>query len=370
MDLLEAMRTTFAAREFTDAPVPDDALIRILDDARFAPSGGNRQGWRVIVVREAATKRALAELAIPTMRRYVAQVAAGENPWNTIHPTKLTQQQIDATVVPTRITDALAKAPVLLVVCIDLSLAASLDSQLARIGVTTGASVYPFVWSLLLAANAEGLGGTLTTFCVGGEPQLQRLLGIPQQFAVAAVVPIGVPVKRLTQLKRKPLAELAVRERFTGEPLVRALDAEAARALGHDRVADITTRGRKSGEPRTTEIWFFRVGPRLYLTGSPGRDRHWLRNLQADPHFTLHLKESARRDLPAFARVVSGAAERRRVLERILAQIDGNTHAEWISGASAEALAATRANHAQIAANRAGALPRWEAESPLVEVRL
>ncbi|HEU4427705.1 MAG TPA: nitroreductase family deazaflavin-dependent oxidoreductase [Myxococcota bacterium] len=161
-----------------------------------------------------------------------------------------------------------------------------------------------------------------------------------------------------------------MRERFAGEPLAPALDADAQAALARDRVADITTRGRKSGLPRRTEIWFFRVQGRLYLTGSPGRDRHWLRNLEAEPHFTLHLKESARRDLPAFARIVTGSAERGRVLARILEQIDGNTRAEWAPGASAAELDALRANHARIAADRASELPRWEAESPLVEVRL
>jgi nitroreductase len=190
-DLLEVMRTTFAARAFSDAPVPDDALLRILDDARFAPSGGNRQGWRVIVVREAETKRALAELARPTMQRYAAQVAAGESPWNTVNPTRLTPAQIEATPVPPVLLDALAKAPVLLVVCVDLAVVASFDSQLPRVGVISGASVYPFVWNLLLAANAEGLGGTLTTFCTGAEPAVQKLLGIPAQFAVAAVLPIA-----------------------------------------------------------------------------------------------------------------------------------------------------------------------------------
>jgi len=370
MDLLEAMRTTFAAREFADVAVPDDALRRMLDDARFAPSGGNRQGWRVIVVREASTKRALAELAIPTMRRYVAQVGAGESPWNTIHPTKLSQQQIDATPVPPRLLDALAKAPVLLVVCVDLALLASFDSQLDRVGVISGASIYPFVWNLLLAANAEGLGGTLTTFCTGAEPQLQRLLGIPEQFAVAAVLPIGVPAKRLTQLKRKPVREFAVRERFGGEPLAPALDAETQAALARDRVVDITTRGRKSGQPRRTEIWFWRAFQRLYLTGSPGHDRHWFRNLRAEPNFTLHLKESAMRDLPAFAREVAGAAERRRVLERILAQIDGNAPDAWAPSVPESGRAAMRANLARIGANRESELPRWEAESPLVEVRL
>ena len=59
MELYDVMRSTFSAREFTSDPVPDATLARILDMARFAPSGGNRQGWKVIVVRDPATKRAL-----------------------------------------------------------------------------------------------------------------------------------------------------------------------------------------------------------------------------------------------------------------------------------------------------------------------
>ena len=368
-DLLEIMRTTFSAREFTAAPVPDDALRRILDDARFAPSGGNRQGWRVIVVRAAETKRALAELALPTMRQYVAQVAAGESPWNTVNATRLTPEQIGGTPVPQRLLDAFARAPVLLVVCVDLAVLASFDSQLDRVGVISGASVYPFVWNLLLAANAEGLGGTLTTFCTGAEPRVQALLGIPERFALAAVLPIGVPLKRLTQLTRKPAHEFATRERFDGAPLAAALDAQAQAALANDRVVDITTRGRTSGEPRRTEIWFWRFRGRFYLTGSPGRARQWYRNLQAEPHFTVHLKQTAQSDLPAFARTVTEPGERRRVLARILELIDGSAPDAWVPSVPEAGRAGMRANLARIAANRGSELPRWEAESPLVEVR-
>jgi deazaflavin-dependent oxidoreductase (nitroreductase family) len=369
-DLLEVMRTTFAAREFDDAPVGDDALRRILDDARFAPSGGNRQGWRVIVVREPTTKRALAELAIPTMQRYVAQTAAGESPWNTIVPTQLTPEQIAAAPVPERLLGALANAPVLLVVCLDLALTAAFDSQLARVGVIGGASVYPFVWNLLLAANAEGLGGTLTTFCTGAEPAVQRLLGIPERFAVAAVVPLGRPRKSLTQLKRRPVEAFATRERFDGAPLAASFAPEVASALANDRVVDITTRGRTSGAPRRTEIWFWRAAGRLYLTSAPGRVPHWYRNLLAEPRFTLHLKESHSANLAAFARAVQGEAERLRLLERILAQIDGNAPDAWFPSVPAAGRPARRAMLAGIAADRAGQLPRWLAASPLVEIRL
>ena len=69
MELYDVMRTTFAAREFTDDPLPDATLAKILDHARFAPSGGNRQGWHVIVVRERATREALAAATVPAAKR-------------------------------------------------------------------------------------------------------------------------------------------------------------------------------------------------------------------------------------------------------------------------------------------------------------
>ena len=88
MELYEVMRTTFAAREYTGDPLPDTVLHEILENARFAPSGGNRQGNRVIVVRDPATRGRLAELAEPAAKRYCAQTEAGESPWNTITPTR------------------------------------------------------------------------------------------------------------------------------------------------------------------------------------------------------------------------------------------------------------------------------------------
>ena len=80
MELDDALRTTFAAREYTDEPLPDAALARILDRARFAPSGGNRQGWHVIVVRDRRTRQALADLTVPAAKRYAAQQEAREGP--------------------------------------------------------------------------------------------------------------------------------------------------------------------------------------------------------------------------------------------------------------------------------------------------
>jgi nitroreductase len=219
MELYDVMRTTFAAREFSDDPLPDTTLFKILDNARFAPSGGNRQGWRVIVVRDHKTREALVALTIPAAKRYAAQQQAGENPWNTIDPTSVDAVTIEQTPVPARLTESLRQAAVVLVVCVDLKVVASTDQNLERIGVISGASIYPFVWNILLSARHEGYGGTITTLAVAQEPQLQELLGIPQHVAVCAIMPLGKPLRQPTKLSRKAVPAFATLERWDGEPL-------------------------------------------------------------------------------------------------------------------------------------------------------
>jgi nitroreductase len=218
MDIYDVMRTTFAAREYTDEPLPDEVLERILDNARFAPSGGNRQGAHVVVIRERATREALAELSLSSARRYTAQAANGESPWNPVHPPKVTAEQIAATEVPGRFTEPLLQAAVVLAVFVNLEVVAAVDQNLDRIGVISGASVYPLIWNILLAARNEGFGGCITTSAVSEEPRVRGLLGVPDTYALAAVLPIGKPVKQLTKLRRESVAELASRERFDGEP--------------------------------------------------------------------------------------------------------------------------------------------------------
>jgi nitroreductase len=217
MDLYDVMRTTAAVREYTDDPLPDEVLMRILDNARFAPSGGNRQGTRVIVVRDKQTREALIELAIPGAKRYIAQLRNGEGPWNPLQPCGVDAQTIANTTVPSQ--SPLREAAVVLVVCVDLSVVAAFDQELDRIGVIPGASVYPFAWNILLAARNEGYGGVLTTAVATEEPRVKQLLGIPENYAVAAALPLGRPVRQLTKLKRRPVAELATNERFDGQPL-------------------------------------------------------------------------------------------------------------------------------------------------------
>ncbi len=216
MELYDVMRTASAVREYTDDPLPDEVLERILDNARFAPTGGNRQGTHAVVVRDPRTRARLAELAVPGARRYIAQLRIGESPWNPLQPCGADAETIAAIEVPS--ASPLRDAPVVLVVCVDLGVVAAFDQDLDRIGLIAGASAYPFVWNILLAARNEGYGGVLTTAAVAEEPRVKELLGIPDDYAIAALLPLGKPVRQLTKLKRKSVTEIASRERFDGEP--------------------------------------------------------------------------------------------------------------------------------------------------------
>jgi len=219
MELSEILRTTAAVREFTDEPVGDDVLWRILDNARFAPSGGNRQGAHIVVVRDQNTRKRLVELMAPAARRYAAQMAVGENPWNTVVPTRVTAGEIAATGVPTHFARPLLTAAALVVVTVDLSVVAATDSELDRVGVVAGGSVYPLAWNVLLAARQEGLGGTFTTMAVAEEPAVQELLHIPEQHAIACIIPLGHPVRQVTRLRRQAVADFVTLESFDGPPL-------------------------------------------------------------------------------------------------------------------------------------------------------
>jgi nitroreductase len=218
MDLYDVMRTTSAVREFTDDPLPDPVLYRIIDNARFAPSGGNRQGTHVTVVRDATVRQRLAALNVPGAQRYFAQLAAGENPWNPVEPSAVPAETIAGTTVPDEFAAPFRRAPVVLVITVDLMCVAAMDQHLDRIGVVSGASVYPLVWNILLAARNEGFGGTLTTMAVPEEGQIRDLLGIPDTHAVAALVPLGKPRKQLSKLRRRPVEEFTTRDRFDGPP--------------------------------------------------------------------------------------------------------------------------------------------------------
>ena len=217
MELTDVMRTTFSCRDWTDEPVSDETIHGILDVARFAPNGGNRQGWHVIVVKDKAIREQFVPLVKPTTSVYVAQSIAGEAPWNAVHPTSVDIEAAIAADPDFPGLEAMVDAPCVLVVTVDLSVVASFDKDLERVGVISGASIYPFVWSILLASRNAGLGGVLTTYLAGKEPEVQELLAIPSHHAVAAMLPIGHPVKQLTKLKRLPVEDFTTIDQFDGD---------------------------------------------------------------------------------------------------------------------------------------------------------
>jgi len=208
MELYEVMRTTFGCREFTGGPLPEDVLHRIIDNARFAPSGGNRQGWRIINVTDPDIRETLADLSLPSATRYLLEAQAGESPFNTVHPSKITNEEVMAAESPHWLVAHVRNAPTLLVVTVDLSRVASMDKDLERVGVISGASIYPMVWNILLAARNEGYGGVMTTWAAAQEPAVQQLLGMPEHWALAAIVPLGKPRKQLTRLSRKAVEDI------------------------------------------------------------------------------------------------------------------------------------------------------------------
>jgi nitroreductase len=213
MDLIEALRTNPAIREFTDEPVGDDVLAELLDVARFAPSGGNRQPWRVAVVQDRELRRKLAALCDPVWQDYMALSVTGATPFSVVGPAP-EPTSIDP--VPNPVIDRLADLPIVLVIAADLASIAMMDGNLERATLTGGASVYPFVHSLLLAARDRDLGGVLTTFLARAEEEARPLLGLPDTWAIAALVAIGHPAKRATKLNRKPVGDFTTVDRFDG----------------------------------------------------------------------------------------------------------------------------------------------------------
>lgn len=217
MELYDVMRTTGAAREFTDATVPAATLHRILDHARFAPSGGNQQGWHVTIVRDRALRRRLGELSATTWARYLAESIAGYRSYNPVHPAPADLAVPDG-LPANAMLDHLEDVPEVLVVSVDLRVLAVLDKDLDRFSVVGGGSIYPFCHNVLLAARNEGMGGVLTTFVVASEPEVVPLLGLLEGHALVAMICLGEPVHQPTKLKRNPVESFATIDRFDGEP--------------------------------------------------------------------------------------------------------------------------------------------------------
>jgi nitroreductase len=223
MELRDVMRSTPATREFTDEPVSDEQLHALLDVARFAPSGGNRQGWRVIVLQDREVRRRIRDLYALSWREYMAHVTAGLVPFAPVDNGRWTGPAVDldqarATPAPMPFADHLDEVPILLLLVVELAALAVLDNGLDRQSIVGGGSVYPFGHNILLAARDAGLGGVMTTALARQEPAVKELLGIPDGYAIAGLLALGHPAKQVTKLRRDPVEAFTTVDRFDGRP--------------------------------------------------------------------------------------------------------------------------------------------------------
>ncbi len=227
LNLKSALRTTGAVRDFTDEPVSRQEVYDILETARHAPSGGNRQGWRVIVVERTDLRERLRDAYLDAWHDYVGHLLAGLVPFSPIASdaeraaAAAQRGAAIATSRPDGFAENLHAVPAMLVVAADLATLAATDRDLARYSIVGGASIYPFVWSILLAARDYGLGGVMTSVATRNENAVRDILSIPPTWAVAAIVALGHPRHQPTKLTRRSVEDLARRDTFDGPPLER-----------------------------------------------------------------------------------------------------------------------------------------------------
>jgi nitroreductase len=213
--LYQAMRTLRAVRRLRPDPIPDDVLHRVLEAATWAPTGGNRQPWRVIVVKERANKVRLGTLYAEQWTKFAARYRA-----NLVKAEPALRERTERMLGAGDYLSAhFVQSPVIAVFCFNPAEMAITDSSQPRVSVVGGGSIYPAVENLLLACRAEGLGCVLTTLLCACESEVAALLAIPSPWGTAAAIPIGYPMLRgHGPITRRPVAELAFLDSW-GKPL-------------------------------------------------------------------------------------------------------------------------------------------------------
>ncbi len=200
LSAFETIRTQRAIRRFSNKPVPQEAITRIVEAATRAPSPGNRQSWHFLVIRDQEVKRRIGEYywrATVEMRG----TAAGVQP-----ASSATHQAAD------ELAQHIGEVPVLILVCVD----ARPPGPASRGTLTQGAAIYPAIQNLMLAARSLGLGTCLTTRYRYYEEEVKALLGIPANVETAALIPVGYPGegKHFGGGRRMPVAEVTFYDRW------------------------------------------------------------------------------------------------------------------------------------------------------------
>lgn len=218
MDLIEAMRSQPANRFYKPDPVPQEVFYKAMDSARFGPQGGNRQPVRFLIVTDPDKRAQLAEWYLQPWSVYYEQAsAAGEALTADSGDAKATKAVMSKSSIEAANDFAinLANHPAIIVACAALEDTHPTDTDLGRLSIVGGASVYPLVQNLCLALRNEGVATTLTTLLCLFEPQVKELLGIPDEYATAAHIVAGYPAKPFpTKLRRHPVEEIAFMDSF------------------------------------------------------------------------------------------------------------------------------------------------------------
>ena len=188
--LFETIYAQRAIRYLKPDPVPDDVIQQILTAALRAPSGGNSQPWAFVVVRDTEAKRQLAVWY--------------KDFWDNVYSKRTERQGTPVFRSAEHLVHHFAEAPVVVIPCIRGSKGSASDK------LTTGASIYPAVQNMMLAAVGLGVGSVITTFLQNSEEQVKRLLGIPDDYQTACAVPMGYPSgeEQFGGAKRRPLADV------------------------------------------------------------------------------------------------------------------------------------------------------------------
>lgn len=210
-ELYDVMSNLRAVRKLRPDPIPDEVLDRVLQAACWAPTGGNTQPWRVVVATSPEVKAELQKIYAPEWAKY----AAGFMKMMTGLPSEDLAKWERIVAAGDHLADNLADAPAILVFCANPKMMAITDAKLDRISMVGGGSVYPAVQNAMLACVNEGLGCTLTTLHCLREDDVKDVLGVPEDWATVALVPIGYPVgKGHGPITRQPPAAMAFRDRF------------------------------------------------------------------------------------------------------------------------------------------------------------
>ena len=211
MDLYEALMTTRAMRRFTDEPVDEEDVLAVLRAAVQAPSGGNIQPYRFLVVTDPERRAAIGELYLRAWERYAPAVAAVTPPARDEAAQASWERNVKAS---DDLARSLGSVPVLILVLMPrISMVVRDDQGEMDVGPTY-ASVYPAVQNLVLAARSRGLGTVLTTVYRIHEDELRALCDIPDRYEVVALLPLGHPKGRWGVAPRRPAESLTSWNRF------------------------------------------------------------------------------------------------------------------------------------------------------------